>query len=66
MTSSQCEPYPKQKSTITSFHTTIKFTHEMSSEEIVFLDTDVFKDPMFITDKILDVETHFKPTETFQ
>ena len=26
-----------------SFHTTIKFTHEMSSEKIVFLDTEVFK-----------------------
>ena len=49
-----------------SFHTTIKFTHEMSSEKIVFLDTDVFKGPRFNTDKILDVETHFKPTETFQ
>ena len=49
-----------------SFHTTIKFTHEMSSEKIVFLDTEVFKGPRFITDKILDVQTHFKPTETFQ
>ena len=49
-----------------SFHTTIKFTHEMSSEEIVFLDTEIFKGPRFITDKILDVQTHFKPTETFQ
>jgi len=46
-----------------SFHTTIKFTHEMSSEKIVFLDTEVFKGPRFITDKILDVQTHFKPTE---
>ena len=49
-----------------SFHTTIKFTHEMSSEKIVFLDTEVFKGPRFNTDKILDVQTHFKPTETFQ
>ena len=38
----------------------------MSSEKIVFLDTEVFKGPRFITDKILDVQTHFKPTETFQ
>ena len=44
-----------------SFHTTIKFTHEMSSEKI-----EVFKGPRFITDKFLDVQTHFKPTETFQ
>ncbi|XP_044167639.1 uncharacterized protein LOC122951676 [Acropora millepora] len=42
-----------------SFHTTIKFTHEMSSEKIVFLDTEVFKGPRFITDKILDVEKTF-------
>ena len=39
-----------------SFHTTIKFTHEMSSEKIVFLDTEVFKGPRFIIDKI---NTHF-------
>ena len=49
-----------------SFHTTITFTHKMSSEKLVFRDTEVFKDPRFITDKILDVQTHFKPTETFQ
>ena len=49
-----------------TFHITIKFTHEMSSEKIVFLDTEVFKGPRFITDKILDDQTHFKPTETFQ
>ena len=41
-----------------SFHTTIKFTHEMSSEKIVFLHTEVFKGPRFITDQILDVQTH--------
>ena len=48
------------------FHTTIKFTHEMSSEKIVFLDTEVFKGPRFTDNKTLDVQTHFKPTETFQ
>ena len=48
------------------FHTKIKFTHEISSEKIVFLDTELFKGPRFITDKILDVQIHFKPTETFQ
>ena len=31
-----------------SFHATIKFTHEMSSKQIVFLDTEVFKGPRFI------------------
>ena len=49
-----------------SFHPTIKFTCEMSSERIVFQDTEVFKGPHFAEGKILDVETHLKPTETFQ
>ena len=43
------------------FHTTIK----MSSEKIVFLDTEVFKGPRFTDSTTLDVQTHFKPTETF-
>ena len=49
-----------------SFHATIKFSLEPSSKKIVFLDTKVFKGPRFIQSKILDVQTHFKPTETFQ
>ena len=49
-----------------SFHATIKFTHEMSSDKIVFLDTEVFNGPRFAVDKTLDVQTHYKPTETFQ
>ena len=49
-----------------SFHPTIKFTCEMSSERAVFLDTEVFKGPRLSTLKILDSQTHFKPTETFQ
>ena len=49
-----------------SFHHTIKFTCEMSSERAVFLDTEVFKGPRLSTLKILDLQTHFKPTETFQ
>ena len=48
------------------FHATIKFSHELSSEKIVFLDTEVFKGPRFTDRKTLDVQTHFKPTETFQ
>ena len=36
----------------------------MSSERIVFLDTEVFKGPRFAISKTLDVQTHFKPTET--
>ena len=38
----------------------------MSSKKIVFLDTEVFKGIRFLTDKIRDQQTHFKPTETFQ
>ena len=48
-----------------SFHPTIKFTCEMSPENAVFLDTEVFKGPRFSTLKFLDVRTHFKQTETF-
>ena len=49
-----------------SFHSTIKFTYGMSSERAVFLDTEVFKGPYLSTLKILDSQTHFKPTECFQ
>ena len=49
-----------------SFHSSIKLTCEMSPENAVFLDTEVFKGPRgFSTLKLLDVRTHFKPTETF-
>ena len=49
-----------------SFHSTIKFTCEMSSERTVFLDTEVFKGPRLTTLKTLDLRIHFKPTKTFQ
>ena len=49
-----------------SFHPKIKFTCEMSSERAVFLDTEVFKGPRLSSLGILDSQTHFKPTETFQ
>ena len=49
-----------------TFHPTIKFTCEMSSQRAVFLDTEVFKGPRLSTHKILVLQTHFKPTETFQ
>ena len=49
-----------------SFYPTINFTCEMSSESAVFLDSDVFKGLRLSTLRILDSETHFKPTETFQ
>jgi len=49
-----------------SFHPTIKFTCEMSSDRTVFLDTEVFKGPRLTTLKTLGLQTHFKPTKTFQ
>ena len=47
-------------------HPTIKFTAEVSDTEITFLDTIIYKDVRFETKSVLEVRTHFKPTETFQ
>jgi len=49
-----------------NYHPTIKFTAEISDTEITFLDTCVYKGERFKEESILDVRTHFKPTETFQ
>ena len=49
-----------------SYHPTIKFTAEISDTEITFLDTFVYKGERFKKESILDVRTHFKPTETSQ
>ena len=47
-----------------SFHPTLKLTAEISDKEIRFLDTVVYKGERFL-DAILDIKTHYKPTETF-
>ena len=47
-------------------HATIKFTAEISHKETSFLDTCVYKGERFKKENILDVRSHFKPTETFQ
>ena len=47
-------------------HPTIKFSAEISDIETNFLDTTVFKGERFHKDSILDISTHFKPTEKFQ
>ena len=47
-------------------HPTIKFTADISETEITFLDTCTYKGDRFKKESILDVKTHFKPTETFQ
>ena len=48
------------------FHPAIKFTPEISENEITFLDTVVFKGERLKNESILDIKTHHKPTETFQ
>ena len=48
------------------FHPSIKFTADISENEITFLDTIIYKGDRFQTDSILDIKTHYKTTETFQ
>ncbi|CAH3180095.1 unnamed protein product, partial [Porites lobata] len=54
------------------FHPLIKFTAEISENEITFLDTIIYKGDRFQTDSTLDIKAHYrpnphyKPTETFQ
>jgi len=60
-------PYTQgERQIANSFHPTIKFTREISETEIKFLDTKVYKDKRFHKESILDVQTHYKPAETFQ
>ena len=47
-------------------HPAVKFMAEISEKEINFPDTTVFKGKRFYEDAILDIRTHFKPTETFR
>jgi len=47
-------------------HPTIKFTTEISDTETTFLDTSVYKGQRFIYESVLDIRTHYKPTETSQ
>ena len=47
-------------------HPTIKFTYETSTSSIDFLDLTIYKGKRFEEEGILDVKTHFKPTNTFQ
>ena len=47
-------------------HERIKFTHTVSTDSTIFLDTEVFKGPRFLTTNTLDIKTYVKPTETYQ
>ena len=46
-------------------HPTIKFTAEISDTETTFLVTSIYNGERFRSNSVLDVRTHFKPTETF-
>ena len=48
------------------FPPTIKFTAEISENEITFLDTVVFKGERLKKETNLDIKTHYKATKTFQ
>ena len=47
-------------------HSTIKFTAEVSEMETTFQNTNISEGERLKTDSVLDVSTHFEPTETFQ
>ena len=48
------------------YHPTSKFTAEISCRDATFLDTTICKGKRFNKESVLDMRTHFKPTETFQ
>ena len=47
-----------------TFHSSLQLKFQRT--EITFLDTIIYKGDRFQTDSILDIKTHYKPTETFQ
>ena len=47
-------------------HRGLVWRSDITDTEITFLQTCVYKDDRFKKHSILDVRTHFKPTETFQ
>ena len=56
----------KAEKTIKELQEHVSVQAEISYNEIMFLDTIIFKGEPFAKKYILDVKTHFKPTETFQ
>lgn len=46
-------------------HRFLKFTYELSETDITFLDVHLFKGRRFLHENILDIKTHFKPTNSF-
>ena len=51
---------------LNSCHPTIHFTWTISTDSVEFLDIRIYKGSRFRETSILDVQTHFKPTNTFQ
>ena len=49
-----------------SLHDLLKFTYEISEQELSFLDVSIYKGKRFNTSNILDVKSYIKPTNTFQ
>ncbi len=47
-------------------HESLKFTIEISNQELNFLDLSIYKGENFRKNGVLDTKTYFKPTETFQ
>ena len=48
------------------YHPTIKLTAEISDTETICLDTNnaIYKGERFKSNSVLDMRTHFKPSET--
>lgn len=53
-------------SALNDFHDTIKFTYSCSTTEATFLDLHLYKGDRFLAEGVLDVEPHFKKTNSFQ
>lgn len=51
---------------LNDFHPNIKFTYETDQDKATYLDIDMYKGTRFRQQGILDIKTHFKPTNTFQ
>ena len=51
---------------LNNFHPNIKFTYDINHDRATYLDIDIHKGTRFRQHGILDITTHFKPTNTFQ
>lgn len=51
---------------LNNFHPNIKFTYDINHERATYLDVNIHKGTRFRQHGILDITTHFKPTNTFQ